>query len=237
MLPRIAEVYGIDLVADAYWAEPKEGSFRSVPSPPDGQELTLYSVLNRWALRASRWTREGEVFHFRHHRWYHVRHAEIPRRVVSEWAARIRRSPSLSVDDLTAMATQLNDAQLNRLPVELRSQGVWLGPTFIDRLASMQEGRAEILRAYALLTPQQRLRLARGEALPASEFSRQAQRLLGRHPAPDEPAWPDHSGRAARRPPAQPAPHRARGGRSVPHPPSSPTAPDAVDSVIVLHPG
>jgi hypothetical protein len=177
LLPQIAQTYGINLVADAYRYETYEGySYRWLPN---GEECPLYRALNRIALPTSRWTKEGDVFHARHHAWYYDRLAEIPDRLGQRYEAQLRRHPQLSLQDAAALALALNDAQLRQLPDVLAERGVWLEGPFRWQIADQGRlGRREALRGFGSLSRSQQSALLAGRSISCADLPPAALRWL-----------------------------------------------------------
>src|SRR5207245_1426931 len=107
VLPRIAETYGVNLIADAY-----RQRFPVGPPPVEKRERSLAAVLNQYILPRARWSREGEFIRVRRWTWYDDRLAEIPERLVKYWSAHLRTQPSLSLEDAAQLVLSLRDRQV-----------------------------------------------------------------------------------------------------------------------------
>lgn len=163
VLPRIAEVYEINLIADAYWQR------LPIPVPPSSPGArTLVEVLNRYVLPGARWSHEGTFIHVRRYHWYNDREREIPQRFVNEWSARLRRERQLSLDAAADLVLSLRDEQMENLAHVLKEEGIEFISTGAAEtfLTSNPLGGREVLRAYASLSDQQRETLRSGQGLP-----------------------------------------------------------------------
>jgi hypothetical protein len=184
VLPQIAEGYGINLVADAYRAEPLSltdltAGVASTPGASEAKTRRLYEVLNLLVAPTARWSREGDFLHVRRRTWMHHRLAEVPERVAKAWAAHLRQSGRFSLDDATRLVVTLRDEQLASFEAVMREHGLALSLLFdtdTDEAARQQA----ILRAYGSLLPLQRQRLRAGGAVPVAAMTPNAQRWLRR---------------------------------------------------------
>src|SRR5262249_22521568 len=158
----------LNLVADAY-PSPLELMLRLMPVA--GEEQPLYLMLNRYLLRGSRWTREGEFFHVRSYTWYNDRLGVVPQAILQQWTARWERHPRIELDDAAALAVSLQNEQLRNLLVLMRERGFWLGQLYhlamtgpwagrLKLTGDAWVGRLEMLRAYGSLSGRQRAALA-----------------------------------------------------------------------------
>jgi hypothetical protein len=176
VLPRIAETYGINLVADAY-----RQRFPMVLPPSTKEERSLAAVLDQYVLPRAQWSREGEFIHVRRWTWYDDRLAEIPERLVKHWAEYLRKQPSLSLDDAASLTLALRDEQLGSFEETMRDEGVLLkDPHLVPESGLFYQSvlmNAELLRAYASLTPAQHQSL---EAVKPVSYAAMA---------PDARAW------------------------------------------------
>jgi hypothetical protein len=176
VLPRIAETYGINLVADAY-----RQRFPMVLPPSTKEERSLAAVLDQYVLPRAQWSREGEFIHVRRWTWYDDRLAEIPERLVKYWAEYLRKQPSLSLDDAAALTLALRDEQLGSFEETMRDEGVLLKDAhLVPESGFFYQSvltNAELLRAYAGLTPAQHQGLEAGKPVPSAAM------------APDARAW------------------------------------------------
>lgn len=177
ILPRLAEAYGIDVVADAYRFVGDQLDYEPLPA---GQELRLYYVLNQYALRTSRWTREGEIFHVRHYDWYRVRQTEGPERVAERLAQEFRRRPQFSLPEAARLALVLNEEQLRQLDGLMREYDLWLGQVFALHLGDDREGqgRHAMLQLFGSLAPAQQRALLSGRPIASADLPPAALRWL-----------------------------------------------------------
>lgn len=184
VLPQIAEAYGINLVADAYRAEPlplpdlTAGTERA-PGAPAGPENALYEVLNRLVSPTAHWSRQGAFVHVRRRTWAHDRHAEIPPRVAAAWAARLRQDGTLALDDAARLALALRDEQLASFETVMREHGLTVS-AFSERGEEEAPRQAAMLRAYGRLSSPLRQRLRAGGPVPVTAMPPDAQRWLRR---------------------------------------------------------
>lgn len=184
VLPQIAEAYGINLVADAYRGEPLPlpDLTASTVHPTVGAETEsrrLYEVLNLLVAPSARWSKEGDFLHVRRRTWAHDRAAEIPGRVASAWAARLRASGSHSLDTVASLVLALRDEQLERFEAVMIEHGIEIGGLFDDGVMEPDRQRA-ILRAYGTLLPLQRETLRGGGTVPVVAMPAAARHWLWR---------------------------------------------------------
>jgi hypothetical protein len=181
ILPRIAETYGINLVADAY----RHPHYR-LAALPSGEERPLYAVLDELVLPVARWSRDGEFLRVRQHNWYQSRLAEIPERILRPWVNRLRQEPRLTLEDATTLVLSLRDEQVRSFGAVLRDEGIQISPMFTGDM----EYHRNDLRVYGSLTPGQRQALLAGgkvayAAMPA-EARQWLERVLDKRDAPIE---------------------------------------------------
>jgi hypothetical protein len=191
ILPRIAETYEIDLIADAYWQR------RPLPTPPPStEERPLLAVLNDYVLPGARWTREGAFIHVRRHAWYDDRLREIPERFVRQWPSRLREQSQLSLEDAAAISLALRDEQIESFEAVMNEQGIRFtdgDPADDSFYGGNLVGKREILRAYGSLSPDQQQSLRSGRALAGATLPLPARAWIQRAAArrlrlPVEPA-------------------------------------------------
>ncbi len=172
ILPAIAQVYGVDFIADAYREQ------RLPPQPSDqAEELNLYEALNRYAYPSAEWNKSGSIFEVRSRGWHFDRLPELPDRFVAEWAERLRKAHRMTLDETAPLVTALRDLQLQHLGSRLREEGVDIGGGYYLEMA---KGGREILCAYQSLTPAQRLALKAGERLSPVNMPPAAREWLSR---------------------------------------------------------
>ena len=169
LLPRIAETYGANLIADAY-RDPRS----PLPTFDRPAERPLYEVLNRYLLPAARWRKEGEIVRVRRRRWYFDRLAEISRPVADRWSAHLRKGKGFTLEGLAGLAATLRDEQLRTFLDVMRERGVDIGDEFEF---GVFENR-EILRVYGSLLPPQRRTLRSGGQVAYARMPPVAQRWL-----------------------------------------------------------
>jgi hypothetical protein len=181
-LPRIAEAYEINLVADAYWER------RQLPLPaPSAEERSLIETMNQYVRPRAHWSREGKFFHVRRYTWYDDRVREIPERLIKHWAARLREHRQLSLEDAAAIALTFRNEQIEDFEAVMQHEGIGFTSGEGRDYRFFQNGvlrYKDILRAYAVLVPSQRQTLDAGGALPYSAMSPAARRWL--HTAVDQ---------------------------------------------------
>jgi hypothetical protein len=169
-LPRIAETYGINLIADAY----RHPSF-PLPRLPAGEQRPLYELLDEFVLPAARWSKDGDFLLIRQRNWYQARVAEIPERLVRSWATRLRQERRLTLQDAVSLALALNDEQWRTFIPALHDEGVLVGGSFYS---SYGEIWVQFLRAYGSLTPAQRQMILAGKSVPYAAMPVPARRWL-----------------------------------------------------------
>jgi hypothetical protein len=182
ILPQIAEQYGVNLVADAYRAEPLPmpdltAGAEGRPEAPEAGMRRLYEVLNRLVSPTARWSQEGTFLQVRHRTWVHDRLAEIPQRIAKAWAVHLQQSGRFSLEDAARLVLTLRDEQLAQFEAVMREQGV--GVSLLFDSGSVEPARQQaMLRAYGSLLPLQRQTLRAGGAVPAVAMTPDARRWL-----------------------------------------------------------
>jgi hypothetical protein len=160
LLPGLARTYGVQIISDAYWkSSGLIGSERAGVSGP----TPLLLILDRRS-HIQHWDQHGRLIRLRSRTWFFDRPREIPLRLVRRWQALVEQKGALPLEEYTAIATGLSDAQRDGL---------------FD--LAMQTGLPEDLRGlqwdpftlqlYAALTPAQRQALWRGAAVPLAEMT------------------------------------------------------------------
>lgn len=166
-LPRIAEAYGLQLVADGYRAQ------RMLQPPALGGRLPLYQVLNSVVRPNASWELDGGFLRVRRHFWHTVRRGEVEAATVERWKRRLEGASVLSLEDAALLAHTLGDAQLGSFEALMRESGIAL-----RGFDSVIRSRA-VLRAYAALPAALRARLLAGRSVHLSELPLAARRHLG----------------------------------------------------------
>lgn len=157
ILPELAEAYGINLISDAYWAQPFWVQPPAVPA-----EAPLYEVLRKYVAGVADWTKDGAHLRVRSRTWFYDRSAEIPQRVIRTWSEKLRRERRTTLESEAALALSLRDEQRSHFLAGLQEEGVYLH----EEDSHHQEGSREILRAYASLSESQQQLLRSGGELP-----------------------------------------------------------------------
>lgn len=164
VLPKIADTYGVNLVADAY-----RQRFPVWPPFPSAKEQTLAEVLDEYVAPHAHWTREGQFIHVRRWTWYDDRLGEIPQRVVAAWSGRLRQRPVLSLDDMAQLAHSLTDPQLANFEDVMREAGVCMvnmdGQPDVKAFRHAVLDHRDILRCYAALSLPQQSALQSGQTV------------------------------------------------------------------------
>jgi hypothetical protein len=175
---RMAETYGINLIADAYRHE------RITPRVPDGPDVSLRDLLDAYLRRTARWTRSGPYVLVRRRQWYCDRYAHVPEAKVGTWEGSLMRTRSLTTAMQVRLVLELRDEQHLNFVAELEDRGI----SFSDRLFNVQQHR-EFLRAYGNLTAAQQRLLEVGGEVPSQAMPEAARRRLWAINAERE--WPD----------------------------------------------
>lgn len=169
ILPEIAETYGIDLVADAYWAQ---RTWRQPPVTP--KEMPLYEVLQQYVSGVADWTRDQGTVRVRSRNWYQDRLGEVPERVIRNASAELRQQRRTTLEGEAALALTLRDEQWAHFLDGLQNEGVYLH----EESHRGTEGSWEVLRAYGSLTPTQQKSLRSGGELEVTRLPLAARRWL-----------------------------------------------------------
>jgi hypothetical protein len=191
LLPDIARIYGVSLIADAYWAE---SAFRAVPN---GEEMSLAALLERWPHPDYQWDHHGKLVRLRCRAWPFARPRAVPLRFVRRWEAIERRGGVIPFDELVHAAATLTDLQLESAPQIV----------YHHALFQLYPGR-HMLRLYHSLPVNRQQALWQGRPVMVAEMS-PAQRELFLAPlrepekAPD-PFLPSHNPAAAEAAPPSP---------------------------------
>jgi hypothetical protein len=160
LLPTLAECYGVQFVADAYWSAPRiTGNARGKWGAPK-----LGALLEQLAGTNYRWARRGRLIQLRSKTWFLDRPRELPLRWVRRWSELCERYGALPLAEWTQRIAALPDVQLATLAQLSREVGL---PPEIESVYSARHG----LRLYASLAPAQQEALWRGEAIPVSRLS------------------------------------------------------------------
>ncbi len=135
----------------------------------DASEKTLGAQLE--AIRSafgSNWTKAGRVLIFRDKDWFTKRAWAIPEVWLKYWADRGKLNNGLLIEDMVQIA-DLRDEQLDHT--------IMTDPTMMRLGAGEPARNRQILRLYAILTPQQRAQMAQSK-LDISELSDEQWELL-----------------------------------------------------------
>jgi beta-lactamase regulating signal transducer with metallopeptidase domain len=159
LLPKIAQTYGVAVIADAYRFTRSVGT--SLPAEP----VALYDLLDRLATSTHRWEKDGRVVRIRSRTWFFDRPREVPLRLVRRWKALSEKYGMLPLSECVAMANTLTDAQietesLSRAALEADMDLGWY----------MLGRGAPALRLYAALSTEQRAALWRGQSIPVARL-------------------------------------------------------------------
>ncbi|MDW8291158.1 MAG: hypothetical protein RMM06_10570 [Armatimonadota bacterium] len=139
----------------------------------------------RWLLAFTRETYPEDSYFIRYEGGYvlcrrenylHLRHSEIPERMLLPLERRVQRGEPLTLDDYAALAVTLNREQLQWLPRRLITPAPQLAMR-IDQGVLVDED-VPLLLLWASLSPTQKRALREGEALPAASLSPYQRQLL-----------------------------------------------------------
>lgn len=169
ILPEIAETYGVDLVADAYWAQL---FWRQPPVAP--QEMPLYEALQKYVAGVADWARDRGMIQVRSRNWYYDRLAEVPDRVIHRWSADLRQHRRTTLEGEAALALSLRDEQWPHFLGGLQDEGIYLH----EEAHRGTEGGRDVLRAYGSLPASQRQLLRSGGELASAKLPPAARRWL-----------------------------------------------------------
>jgi hypothetical protein len=174
-LPRIAETYGINLVADAY-----RQRCPFPPPVPSQDEQTLVEVLNQYVRPKAYWSREGNFIHVRRYTWYQDRLAEIPSRIIKHWTAHLKTQRQMSLRALASLALSLRDEQLEEFEALMHDQGIRLvtGAASREDFTEQVLCNKEILRTYGSLLAGQQHSLEAGGTVGYAAMPLEARRWL-----------------------------------------------------------
>jgi hypothetical protein len=183
LLATIAETYGINLVADAYRAEPLSlpdltALQASAGAGAEARAYRLCELLDRYVSPSARWSREDGFVHVRRQAWFHDRLAEIPARVAKQWAVSLRQTGPVSLEEAARLVATLRDEQLEQFEAVMNEQGIGVMLSFDDAGADAGKRQRAILRAYAHLLPAQRSALRAGGAVAGAAMPDDARRWL-----------------------------------------------------------
>jgi hypothetical protein len=182
LLPDLARTYGVQFIADAYWASPShtEGELLI------GEPVSLTTLLDRLAGDSLLWDRvsltgagdagtsAGTLIRLRSRRWFFDRPTEIPLRLIRQWRELCDRHGALPLETCLEMVTSLNDGQLAMVG-RLASEGVL--PYELRDLSALDPARYA-LRLYASLTSSQRQALWNGKAIAVGQMAPTQRGLL-----------------------------------------------------------
>jgi hypothetical protein len=168
VLPAVEAAYGVRLVGGAYLRQTVARA-----SPPTGDAIPAYKVLDSLAGRDHSWELDGSAVRLRSRTWAHDRRADIPERFLQRWTAVRERKGVLGLDDMADIALALRDEQVESLVFGMIGA---VGGGFSDFL-SVSMGR-DILRVYGRLQPLQREALRKGRAIALRALMPDEQRLL-----------------------------------------------------------
>lgn len=169
ILPEIAETYGVDLVADAYWSQ----LFWKQPALAP-EEMPLYVALQKYVEGVAEWTRVRGVLRVRSRNWFNDRMAEVPESVIRRWSAHLRRERRTTLEGEAALALALRDEQWAHFLGALQDEGVHLQ----HETHHGAEGSRELLRAYGSLSASQQQSLRSGQELASAQLPAAARRWL-----------------------------------------------------------
>jgi hypothetical protein len=158
LLPELAQTYGVQFLADAYWNAPSIPMGRFSTTAP----TALFSLLDRLAGRHYRWDRREKLVRLRSRTWFFDRPREIPLRVVLGWKELCTRHGALPLEEYAGSVVRLTEDQLQSLG-DLSEEASF--PPELHDLIEAEFAR-HALRLYALLDPGHRERLRQGEAIP-----------------------------------------------------------------------
>jgi hypothetical protein len=180
MLPDLARIYGVSIIADAYRAD------RWGIGPVGLEPIALYQLLDRFMGHAYRWDHRGKLVRLRFREWFFARPQEVPLRLVRRWKEIADRRGVLPLEEYVTAATTLNDGQLE----QANEIGV---PDVFLRLYEARDA----LRLYAALSPEHREALGHGQLLAVARMTpSQRARFLAalqgmeRARQPDQPSSP-----------------------------------------------
>jgi len=162
LLPKLARVYGVDFISDAYWTR---GLTPPLQAPVSAAEpVSLFQLLRQSAWFTHHWDRSGRLIRLRSRMWFLDRPREVPLRLVRRWRALFDRLGALPLEEYVDTVAPLSDAQLASL--QLVSWEAGLPPDF----PSVDAAR-HALRLYAALSAGQRGALWSGKSLAVEQMT------------------------------------------------------------------
>ncbi len=160
VLPYVEDAFGIRLLSDAY---SRQAIMRFALSTK--VEQPLFKVLDAIAGTGRRWELvqptmgEGPALVWMKSKtWAHDRRAEIPERLLEQWAALRKKQGGFSLDDLAVISLTLRDEQVENLTASVF--GVGMSSASELMMVPMSKG---ILRLWGRLQPQQKRALLAGQ--------------------------------------------------------------------------
>jgi beta-lactamase regulating signal transducer with metallopeptidase domain len=174
--PEIVRLYGVQIIADAYWPSTVV-SIDRFPAEP----VALFALLDRYTSTTHRWDREGSLLRLRSRTWFLDRPREVPLRLVRRWEAIYERQGALPLPEYLEMVVGLNDGQIGSLTNLANITGIQPDLYQVEPASSA-------LRLYRALSPSQQQALWQGQRLPLARMSPSqralAMAVLRQRPAP-----------------------------------------------------
>jgi hypothetical protein len=171
-VPDLAEVYGVQVISDAYW-----GSLPSLSRSAfaTSETVTLFSLLDQ--IPTHRWDHEGNVVRLRSRTWFLDRPREVPLRLARRWEQLCERLGALPLNEYIDAARTLTETQLEGLalliPLQLRGDYQNTGAGVRCDLGDLKFlfARRHAVRLYASLAPWQQRALWQGAPVPVATMT------------------------------------------------------------------
>jgi len=167
----LARETGLSVIADYFAGEPAS-------VPPEAREgMPLYLLLDAMCERrghyTSVWRKAGRCLVFFDAEWYKLTQSEVPESVILAWREKLRTQGAFSLDDLAALAVELEDVEYVRwrrpFPDDLQDAGA----------EAAVGSRRWALLLYSSLSPDQIEAAHAAEGLSCHAMGRRArQRVL-----------------------------------------------------------